>query len=297
MNILLRKIIFLICCISCGPGQVSAQSNDYIRLGANEQGNGPGMFSCVVTMIGLADLCEKGEYPGFIVDYQDEGAYYEPERGLNWWTYYYEPICVGKKVKKYHQANTEERNKFSKHAEFTLSQKRCSQLIKKYIQIKPAVQKVVDDYVEKNFNSYVIGIHYRGTDKMAVCPRADYEVMSSKVIELCNKQELMNPTIFVATDEQDFLAHMQETFPGQVIFQDCIRSENGKPVHLAKENKYKKGEEALVDCLLLSKCQYLIRTSSNLSLCSTFFNETLPVIEVTKKYEKYGRRDDKKSCF
>ena len=46
----------------------------------------------------------------------------------------------------------------------------------------------------------------------------------------------------------------------------------------------KEVENALIDCILLSKTDLLIRTSSNFSLASTFFNPKLPVIELSKRH-------------
>jgi hypothetical protein len=279
-----KKLFFLLTLIISLTALEQIQGKqDFIRLGANDKGDGPGMFSCVLTTIGLADMYEKGEYPGFIVDYVNQGAYYDPEISLNWWNYYYSPVCVGKKVEKYRKATTSERIKFSKHAEFTLSRKRCYQLIQKYIKIKPAVNAIIEEFADKHFDEFVIGIHYRGTDKKIESPRINYEQITAKIKDVCHELSIDSPKIFVATDEEAFLEYMQNYFPNRVIAYDAIKSKNGVPVHLSKANKYKKGEDAIVDCLLLSKCDYLIRTNSNLSLCSGLFNPNIPMFEVRKK--------------
>lgn len=63
------------------------------------------------------------------------------------------------------------------------------------------------------------------------------------------------------------------------------RSSNGEPgVHFINKNNYSLGEEALIDACLLSKCDLLIRTSSNLSLWSTYFNPSLPTILLNHRY-------------
>ena len=42
---------------------------------------------------------------------------------------------------------------------------RLRKLMKKYVVVKPHIQKIVDNFVNENFNSKnVIGCHVRGTD-------------------------------------------------------------------------------------------------------------------------------------
>jgi hypothetical protein len=65
--------------------------------------------------------------------------------------------------------------------------------------------------------------------------------------------------LFVATDEQAFLDAISTRYKGKVIYLDAIRSTNGKAVHASRKNAYRKGEEALLDCVLLSKTNLLIQ--------------------------------------
>ena len=41
------------------------------------------------------------------------------------------------------------------------------------------------------------------------------------------------------------------------------------------KNNYKKGEDALMDCLLLSRCSFLLKSSSALSQFAVYFNLAL----------------------
>ena len=85
--------------------------------------------------------------------------------------------------------------------------------------------------------------------------------------------------------QKQFLGYMQSTFPGRVTSYSTLRSSNNQPIDYSSSfSPYLRGEEALIDCLLLSKGRILIRTSSNLSLWSTYFNPSLPVVELTKRY-------------
>ena len=74
---------------------------------------------------------------------------------------------------------------------------------------------------------------------------------------------------------------MNYVFGDKVCFYSSQRSKDGKPVHYNSEDPYRVGEEALIDCLLLSRTNLLVRTSSNLSLCARYFNPSIPSIEVS----------------
>ena len=50
------------------------------------------------------------------------------------------------------------------------------------------------------------------------------------------------------------------------------------------ETPFQKGEDAVLDCLLLSRCQVLIRTASNLSQCSALINPDVPEIALNRGY-------------
>jgi hypothetical protein len=88
--------------------------------------------------------------------------------------------------------------------------------------------------------------------------------------------------ILVASDEQEFIQFMQHEF-GQdrvVFLRDAPRSRAGGPaIHFDRRagvSNYAKGKAGLMDCLLLSAADYLIKGRSNLSDASLVFNPNLP---------------------
>lgn len=82
----------------------------------------------------------------------------------------------------------------------------------------------------------------------------------------------------------DFLEEAKEKYTGHLIATHSLRAKSGDvAVHHTFKNSYRLGEEAVIDCLLLSQCDILIRTSSNLSLWSTYFNPTLPTILLNQR--------------
>jgi len=88
--------------------------------------------------------------------------------------------------------------------------------------------------------------------------------------------------IFIATDEQSFLDYMLNKYGDLVSYRNVQRSFNGKSLHLQNNEPYQQGLELIIDTVLLSRGNYLIRNSSNLSRWSTFFNPHMSVYELNK---------------
>lgn len=244
-----------------------------------------GMFAAANQVLGQLYMFETGQLPrvsGLTVDFDTYGLYYDPSRGPNWWTYYFEPIYIGKKArlvyptKKQYTAGWKRRMFITKET--------AAQLVKKYIHIKPHIQQKIDEFTSKYFlDYYTIGIHYRGTDKAKEAPRIEYETVFEEIEKQIPQEE--HYVLFIATDEADFLEEARKKYPNRVVAIDAQRSNSGGlGVHFANKNNYTIGEEALIDACLLSKCDILIRTSSNLSLWSTYFNPDLPVVLLNHRY-------------
>ena len=93
--------------------------------------------------------------------------------------------------------------------------------------------------------------------------------------------------IFIATDEYKFLHFMMYRFHKKVCYCEAKRSIGSIPLHLDEDrNPYQTGEDALIGAILLSRVNFLIRTSSNLSLCSRYFNPELPVLELSQRLQE-----------
>lgn len=266
---------------------LNALPDNRTYLYVQQHDNKPGMFSVFCSIAGFLDMYDKGQFAGLEVNFEEKGLYYDPSHGPNWWDYYCEPIRLGSRkraeVRKFSEMEIGEK---AAHTEFTLPKERVHELIQKYIKVKAHIQAKVDSFVEKHFKGrFVIGIHYRGTDKYTEAPRAAYHKVDNFIRECLKEGKGKKPAIFVATDEQQFLDHIIDMFPDRVFYMDAERSSNGAPVHLFSTiSPYLKGEQALVDMLLLSRTTVLIRTSSNLSLWSTYFSPNLKVLEVNHRH-------------
>lgn len=148
-------------------------------------------------------------------------------------------------------------------------------LINRYIRIKePTLNKIEEFYIENFKGKYTISIHLRGTDKwteVPPIPLADIFAEANKYVP-CQ--------FFIATDEESILGEAKKMLQGKVISYNSTRLEGAQTLsvgvhnatHGTQINRAYLGEEALIDCILLSRCDLLIHTWSNLSITALLFN-------------------------
>lgn len=245
-----------------------------------------GLFSVFKSMLNLLTQYEKGIIQGVQINFGTTGLYYDSKYGANWWEYYFEPLCVGDQKRATIVFSCEDLSSIH-YVKIEDLRKNNHSLIQKYIRLKPHLQNKIKTFMAKDFQgNFIIGVHYRGTDKDTESARIDYKIMLQKIsnqIKKLSPKKQKKYKIFVATDEIQFLELMLSQFPGKVCYNsDIPRSSNGMPLHIdPNRNPYMAGEGAIIDCILLSKTNILIRTNSNLSECSCFFNPVVPSLLIS----------------
>jgi len=127
---------------------------------------------------------------------------------------------------------------------------------------------------------YVIGVHIRGTDANVdpTRPVRQTRVDFDKFIAVLRRLLRKNPDalIFVASDEQESVDRIRNAF-NEVIAYDSIRHQNGEvagrgpaggimPGYLTQDpdRAAKNGEEAVIEYMLLSRCDYLVHNNSSI---------------------------------
>lgn len=171
-----------------------------------------------------------------------------------------------------------------------LTIERANDLIDRYLVVREEVVGEVDTFCGQHFGDRrVVGVHYRGTDKVRESPHVPYDMVRRNIdryLELYPSTDC----IFVATDDANFLEHLQKAGPGPAILsrEDSYRSRDGSPIHESSHtDKYAINRDAIVNCLILSRCEALLKTASILSGWSKLFNPRLPVVMLNKPGEEH----------
>ncbi|MDA9983192.1 hypothetical protein N9H39_10825 [Gammaproteobacteria bacterium] len=151
-------------------------------------------------------------------------------------------------------------------------------MVAKYIKVKPHIHDEVSAFIEREFKGhYVYGVHIRGTDFSYATP-----VFPEKYFELLDPaiEDNDRVKIFLATDQEQYRELFEKRYPGITVSYDCQRSNDSTAPHLLEAGgKYMRGEEALIDCLLLSNCSFLLKCASAIGEYAIYFNPQLEFVD------------------
>jgi Nodulation protein Z (NodZ) len=160
----------------------------------------------------------------------------------------------------------------------------AARIVHRFIRPRAYVQGEADLFTHEHFQDrYVVGVHARGTDAISKQELREHRQGSLRLSEYANKIARLvvdRPTakIFVATDAQSSLDYFKERFGSRVITYSSIRHVSGEmaavgpagwimPTYVAadRDRAAENGKEAVVDYLLLSRCQHLVHNGSSLA--------------------------------
>ena len=141
---------------------------------------------------------------------------------------------------------------------YSKQRRKAHELIEKYVHVKPHIIAKVDNFYQSNFaGNLVIGVHIRGTDKGSArsAPRLMRIVKPASYFKYIDEYTEKNGDckIFVATDQEQFLDEMRQRYGDRILSYEAMRTRSTVSAFQVQEgNNYMKGEEVLIDCLLLT---------------------------------------------
>ena len=170
----------------------------------------------------------------------------------------------------------------------SMSIEQAHHLFTTHYAIRPHIQKHVDHFIARELsNRATVGLHFRGTDKSTEAQPVDWSRCFQSVVKYAADHPDVKQ-VFLSSDDPQFIDWFAQKARGTlsvISHPDEERSRDAQPVHAsATGNGYQKGFEALVNCLLLSRCAALIRTASFLSGWSSVFNPRLPITLLNEPY-------------
>jgi len=150
------------------------------------------------------------------------------------------------------------------------------EFVSKYVRVKPHIKSIVEQFFTEHLASFqVYGVHIRGTDFGYAEPTKP-ETYFKAIREKMENDKVDNIRIFLATDQQQFVRSFKKEFGDIVVTYDSTRSESEvAPFQFSKVRAYKKGEDVLIDALLMSKCNFLFKCASAVGEYALWFNASL----------------------
>lgn len=253
---------------------------------------GVGFFAQMTWCLYLLEHCQRHN---LIPDIRLTGdSYRDPNRDPNWLDYYFDTARsrtseeLSRSIRFTKKARVWEDMGYPIGAVMSIED--SARILRRYLTPKPHIMRIVDDFWRTlNPDGPVIGVHFRGTDKSSEAPRVSWDYCL-KIIRQCLHGNGRAPHgVFLASDEQKFIDFIKQSLREVPVYSrdDHYRSRGSDepPVFLAEGGGYEKGEDALVNALLLSRCTTVIRTSSFLSAWASIFNPQLKVILLNKPYD------------
>lgn len=161
---------------------------------------------------------------------------------------------------------------------------KASRIIERFIRPRNYLAEKVETFFDSHMRGYeLIGVHVRGTDAVSLQEERHYRcgslVLSRYADTVRNLLETRGTArIFVATDDESSLDFFQENFGDRVIAYDSLRHVRGEPagkgplgcimpayIVADRSHAARNGEEAVIEYLLLARCDYLIHNGSSLA--------------------------------
>tara|TARA_B110000438_G_scaffold278795_1_gene302649 strand:+ start:26 stop:1102 length:1077 start_codon:yes stop_codon:yes gene_type:complete len=198
----------------------------------------------------------------------------------NSWLYYFEPVSKYTLNEVYQSQNVLITNGFfSKNMKKNYhSDKNLIRIFKKYIKIKKKFLKSANYYEKENFlNKKVLGVHLRGTDRKTTTNHPfppTITQMYQLIDDAINKYKFNK--IFLITDQEKYLKLFQIKYKNLLCFRkETFRSNQSKifDLKVRKNHRYEIGRDNIEEMLILSKLEYLICTTSNLSQASCLISK------------------------
>lgn len=155
----------------------------------------------------------------------------------------------------------------------------------KYAVLKPDLKNAINEFKKFNFKSPVLGIHYRGTDKIqapigheANPPMEEYIKVAKHIIK-----EKSCKSVFLSTDQENFLKEFIKEIDIPVYCTNGYRKSNldGYGIHteiisatqIRHNHHYQLGCDVIIDTGLLAECDYLIHAHSNITNAAIILNK------------------------
>lgn len=177
------------------------------------------------------------------------------------------------------------------------------QKFKQYIRIKSHIMDELNQFYEAHMKGYfMIGVHVRFAKVHAqeVPGRKNpslnqYMQEVNRLLEIHHEE---NIKIFVACDSHYVINQFKRIYGDKLLYIEAHRATYDEDPHLIYQNTaywisnpaefhlkkpgYLGGKSALLDCLILSKCNVFVHTTSNVAATVVFFNPHIDSVYLPK---------------
>jgi hypothetical protein len=168
-------------------------------------------------------------------------------------------------------------------------------IVDDFVRPRSYLRRKADEFFARHMaGHHVIGVHARGTDATSSQERRSFRqgsLVLSRYLHEIDRLLSREPAarIFVASDDQASVDHLAGAFGSRVICYDSVRHRGGEPAgrgptgwimpaYIAgdRDTAARNGEDAIVEYLLLSRCDHLVHNGSSLARTVLLNSPALP---------------------
>ena len=180
--------------------------------------------------------------------------------------------------------------------------RKAKAIVDEFVRPRDYIVSKVDEFFGRHLSGrYVIGVHARGTDATSAQERRSFRSGSLVLPRYVDEIERLlesrpEATIFVASDDQASVDYLADAFGARVTAYESIRHRTGTPAgrgpsgwlmpaYIAgdRDTAARNGEEAVIEYLLLSRCDYLVHNGSSLARTVLLNSPELPHVNTHRK--------------
>ncbi len=294
-----------------------------IRIGHH----GAGFFAYVQYALNQIQYCERhGLLPVVHYDHAYGNHFYDESAGEDVWDYYFEPVAgytkgdidkmladpddplTSRHIQKLSDAQImnlcqfdpdsifhytygywRENPPVDPDAWYSTMRRKGHEYVASYIKVKESILTEVDTFFDhKMKGNRVLGVHIRGTD-MRYAPPVPMECFTT---EIDRQLDLGFDKVFIATDQSQYIEILVQRYQDRLIYLDCLRSTDANnPMWLADRSPAQQGKEVLVDTLLLSRCNFMLKCPSAVSEFAHYFWPMLNSLDLNHHQTEFDGRD------
>lgn len=161
-----------------------------------------------------------------------------------------------------------------------------------HVKIRQDIKNEAEAYIKEHFSGKIItGAHLRHTDHWTdpipyLKDQTSYHPFEAYTKVL--KEHKSSDHIYIATDAVKNIHKLRfvKELRDKIIYNDFLRATTEAPIHLDKDyygyDPIRLGREVLIDVIILSRCDYLVGSISNITLTALFWNPSLPFTNIDR---------------
>jgi hypothetical protein len=259
------------------------------------------------TLNGIRMAVRDGAIPVVYYGPNSTRFFYEPLRGDNVWEYFFEPVSsvswdalrsglASGEIHPEQVHSFDRRQIFDWHhsdpdriatfwardvpadpaAWMAAKRELGRKFVREFIRVKPHVTQKVDGFWSEHMGpDPVLGVHIRGTDFAYAepTPPSSYFEAIDRYVEARHTDSFQ---LFLATDQSQFVDLFRDRYGKRIVATDSLRSSSQRPpFKFARESPYRRGEDVLIDLLLLSRCEFVFKGAAAVGECALWLNPAL----------------------